>query len=486
MLFAPIRAFVLKHGLFTQGQRLVAGVSGGPDSLVLLHLLTRLRAEFELDLHVAHLHHGLRPEADDEAEFVAGIAKAWDVACTVERAGVAAIAKEKHLSVEEAGRLARYAFISRLAPAAAVAHNADDQAETVLMHLLRGSGLAGLRGMLPKASNQWSVNSEQMIIRPLLGTTRAEIEAYAAAHGLQPRIDPTNADTTFFRNRLRHELLPFLETYNPNIRQILRRTADVAAGDYELLRGLIEQAWADTLLPSPGTAITFNLARWRALPLPLQRALLREAVSRLRPGLRDVNFTPVENTITWAQTAESGHTADLLGGLCLKIVGPTLIVSEWERRLEIRELDASRRDYEMPLAIPGVTRFLDWQFTTEVVETLRVSAPSLRSGVLRKTLRVLDRWTAFLPHPQTPTLKIRTRRPGDRFQPLGMGGHTVKLSDFMINQKIPVSDRDRWPLVVSGEAVLWVCGYRVSERARGGAGEMVKVSVTRQATNDNR
>ena len=468
MLFASVRAFAQKHGLFTQGQRLVVGVSGGPDSLVLLHLLTRLRAEYDLRLQVAHLNHGLRPGADDDAEFVAQIAKAWDVPCTVERAEVAAIAKEQRLSVEEAGRKARYAFFARLAPAAAVAHNADDQAETVLMHLLRGSGLAGLRGMLPKTSNQWSVNGEQVIVRPLLGTTRAEIEAYAAAHDLKPRLDPTNADTTFFRNRLRHELLPFLETYNPNVRQILRRTAEVAAGDYELLRALVKQAWADTLLPPPDNALTFDLPRWRTLPLSLQRALLREAIGRLRPGLRDVDFTPIENAITWAQTAESGHTADLLGGLCLKIVGPTLIVGEWERGLDAsrRELDASRRDYEVPLAIPGVTRFLDWQFTTEIVAA---SDPNP------------DRWTAFLPHPppnfRRPALKIRARRPGDRFQPLGLGGHTVKLSDFMINQKIPVTERARWPLVVSGEAVLWVCGYRVSEQARGWAGEMVKVSV---------
>ncbi|MBI3242361.1 MAG: tRNA lysidine(34) synthetase TilS [Chloroflexi bacterium] len=474
MLLAPVRAFARKHSLFASKQRLIIGVSGGPDSLVLLHLLTRLRAEFELDLHVAHLHHGLRPEADDDAGFVMEIAKAWDVPCTVERAGVAALAKEKHLSVEEAGRLARYSFFARLGSTAAVAHNADDQAETVLMHLLRGSGLSGLRGMLPKASNQWAVNSEQVIVRPLLGTTRAEIEAYAAAHDLKPRLDSTNADRKYYRNRLRHELLPLLETYNPNIRQVLRRTAEVAAGDYELVCGLVEQVWADTLLPSPGPTVTFDLARWRALSLPLQRALLREAINRLRPGLRDVDFTPIENAIAWAQTAESGHTADLLGGLCLKIVGPTLIVGEWQRRLEIGGLDASRGDYEVPLAIPGVTRFLDWQFTTEIVAA---SNP------------VPDRWTAFLPLPQLPDypttrpfdhLTIRARRPGDRFQPLGMNGHSMKLSDFMINQKIPVTERDRWPLLVSGETVLWVCGHRVSELVRAEANRWLRVTAIRQ------
>ncbi|MEK7277332.1 MAG: tRNA lysidine(34) synthetase TilS, partial [Chloroflexota bacterium] len=295
MLLANVRAFIQKHGLLTPGQTLAVGVSGGPDSLALLHLLIRLRPEYDLDLRAAHLHHGLRDSADGDAEFVSRIAKEWAVPCVVERADVAALARANRLSVEEAGRRARYSFFARLAATVAVAHNADDQAETVLMHLLRGAGIGGLRGMLPKSSGQWAVGSGQIVIRPLLATPRADIETYIAAHGLQPKVDSTNADTTFFRNRLRHELIPFLQTYTPNIRDLLCRTADVAAGDYELLRGVIEKSWADTLAAAPGEAVTFDLHRWRALPLALQRALLREAVARLRPGLRDVDFTPVHH-----------------------------------------------------------------------------------------------------------------------------------------------------------------------------------------------
>ncbi|HKZ70341.1 MAG TPA: tRNA lysidine(34) synthetase TilS, partial [Anaerolineales bacterium] len=329
MLLVNVRAFIQKHGLLTPGQTLAIGVSGGPDSLALLHLLIRLRPEYDLDLRAAHLHHGLRLEADGDAEFVAQISEQWDVPCIVDRVDVAALARANRLSIEEAGRQARYAFFARLALTVAVAHSADDQAETVLMHLLRGAGIGGLRGMLPKSSGQWAVGSEQIVIRPLLATPRADIETYIAAHGLQPRVDSTNADSTYFRNRLRHELIPFLETYNPNIRELLCRTADVAAGDYELLRGAIEHAWADTLAAAPGEAVTFDLPRWRALPVAMQRALLREAIARLRPGLRDVDFTPVHHAVEWAQTAESGRTADLLAGLCVKIRGSHLIICAW-------------------------------------------------------------------------------------------------------------------------------------------------------------
>ena len=461
MLFPSFSAFLRKHNLLSPGQLLVVGVSGGPDSLTLLHLLTRLRDEYDLKLRVAHLHHGLRPEAEADAEFVIRAAAEWNVPCTVERTDVAAIAREKRLSIEEAGRLCRYTFFARLAPSVAIAHTADDQAETVLMHLLRGAGLAGLRGMLPKSTLEIGERRLE-ILRPLLDVTRDEIEDYVIAHALEPRRDPTNADTRFFRNRLRQELLPVLETYNPNIRAILRRTAEIAAGDYELVRSLIERVWPDAVVAVSDTAITFDLTLWRTHPLPLRRALLRVAVQHLRPGLRDVDFTPVETALEWAQTSQSGHTADLLGGLCLTIVSDMLILGEWEK--DRGPALASRAT----LAIPGPTLFGDWQFTTEVVAA---------SGAAAITTDP-DRWTAYVPESFTPLI-VRARRPGDRFQPFGMDGHTVKLSDFMINHKIPVTDRKRWPLLVGGDTVLWVCGYRVSERVRAGAGMMLKITARR-------
>ncbi len=475
MLFATVRAFIQKHRLLTPGQTLAVGVSGGPDSLALLHLLVRLRPEYDLDLRAAHLHHGLRASADGDAEFVSQIAKEWAVPCVVEPADVAALARANRLSIEEAGRQARYAFFTRLAPVVAVAHNADDQAETVLMHLLRGAGIGGLRGMLPKSSGQWVVGSERIVIRPLLATPRANIEAYCAAHGLQPRIDSTNADTTFFRNRLRHELIPFLETYTPNIRELLCRTADVAAGDYELVRGVIEKSWADTLAAAPGEAVAFDLHRWRALPLALQRALLREAIARLRPGLRDVDFAPVHHAVEWAQAAESGRTADLLAGLCVKIRGNHLVICAWPsplRRISVGLPEGGGlgvRVNSRPLMLPGLTHFFNWQATATRLE--RWSLSEIESNP--------DLWTAFVDASLAP-FTLRTRRAGDRFRPMGMGGESMKLSDFMINQKIPVDDRDRWPLLTSGDEVIWVCGYRLSERARvtGATKEVVRLKLS--------
>ncbi len=437
MLFNAVFAYIQRHKLLSPGQILAVGVSGGPDSLVLLHLLNRLRPLIDLRLHVGHLHHGLRPSADADAEFVAQTAVAWGLPCTVERADIAALARAMHLSIEEAGRIARYAFLARLAPTVAVGHNADDQAETVLMHLLRGAGLGGLRGMLPKTGN---------VIRPLLATPRADIEAYAAAHDLAPRTDPTNTDTAYFRNRLRHELIPVLQTYNPAIRSILNRTAQVAAGDYDLLQTALDAAWAETLAAPPGHTISFHLARWRAHPQALQRALLRRAVAHLRPGLRDVDYIPIENAVHWIQIGESGHTADLLGGLCVRLGGPTLSIAAWADTPSLAD-----EPIETSLALPGVTQFLQWQATT----TLETDFPPPRA----------DPWMAYL-DPALGPFVLRTRRRGDPFQPLGMNGQTLKLSDFMINRKIPVQARSHWPLLANSTHILWVPGHRLAEQAQ--------------------
>lgn len=463
VLLNRVRAYISRHFLLARGQRLAVGVSGGPDSIALLHLLTRLRSEYELNLVAAHLHHGLRPEAEGDAEFTAQTASAWDVECVVERTDVAALARAERLSIEEAGRKARYEFFARIAPTAAVAHNADDQAETVLMHFLRGSGTAGLRGMLPKSSGIGG----QTVVRPLLAVTRAGIEAYLSSHELEYRVDATNVDRTFFRNRLRHELIPFLETYNPNIREILRRTADVSAGEYELLRELVEQAWNAAIVTRQSAPATFHfdLHRWRSFPLALQRALLREAAHRLQPGERNIDFTPIAAAALWAQTAESGHTADLLGGLCLSIVGGELRIGAWPQSFL-----SSHPSPITDLIIPGETVFLTHIFAASILDS--ISLAEIESNP--------DPWMACLDADLGPFV-LRARRPGDRFQPLGMGGQTVKLSDYMINRKIPVDERDTWPLLCCGqdaETVLWVCGYALAEqgRVREGTRRVVRVS----------
>ena len=455
MLLASVRSFIKRYSLLAQGQHLVIGVSGGPDSLTLLHLLTRLRDEYDLQLRVAHLNHQLRSEADADSEFVAAVAASWNVPCTVERVDVEAFAHENKLSVEEAGRRVRYEFFARLGNVVAVAHHADDQAETVLMHFIRGTGMGGLRGMLPKISNHWEANSKQIIIRPLLSTTRKEIEAYCLQHALQPRIDSTNTDTTYYRNRLRHELLPLLQTYNPNIHDILRRVSEIASGDYELLRGVIQTAWDATVIsPTDSDLVAFELAQWRTLPLALQRGLLRESVQLLRSDLRDVDFVPIDNAARWIMSAQSGGTADLLAGLCVRVSGSILKVCAWQTLSFLPSISS-----QVSLSFNEAIHFGAWQITATILE--KWSLGEIESND--------DPLVAYMDG-SFNELMFRTRRAGDRFEPLGMNGKTIKLSDFMVNQKIPLEDRDRLPLLVDSTpnnvAVLWVCGYRLSERAK--------------------
>jgi len=473
-LLTGVRRFIEQHGLLAPGDGVVVGVSGGPDSLCLLHLLARLREDYRLRIHVAHLHHGARGEdADADAAFVADLAREWGLPVTVVRRDVPAIARAHKLAFEEAARRVRYAFLAHVAGVVgatrvAVGHNADDQAETVLMHFLRGAGPAGLRGMLPavplstyrlldEVSDFALPPSPPVLIRPLLGTPRAEVERYCADHGLEPRFDRSNLDTTYFRNRLRHELIPLLETYSPNLRRRLCRTADVVAADYALLERLREWAWGEVVREESPRAVVFDLATWRAQPLSIQRALVREAAYRLRPRLRDVGFVHVENGVRVAQRGNTGAEATLPGGLALRVGYDWLMVAEagYEPPPDGPTMPP---DAEVAVALPGVTPLPggDWVLEAEM--------PAGWS--LRRVEANPDRWTAYLDADALGGgLALRTRRPGDRFCPQGLGGHGPRLADWMINAKVPRAWRDRLPLLVAGEEIVWVCGWRVSEGA---------------------
>ncbi len=487
-----VRQTIERHHLLAPGETVVVGVSGGPDSLCLLHVLCRLRGEYGLSLHVAHLHHGLRgAEADADAEFVRALAADWSLPCTVERADVPALARAHRLAVEEAARRARYAFLAEVAGAVgaqtiAVGHHADDQTETVLMHWLRGSGLAGLRGMLPLTClSDYRLLAPMLqgeapppalrLIRPLLEVTRAEILAYCDYYHLEPRFDRSNLDTTYFRNWLRHEVLPLLARHNPNVREVIRRSARVMADDYALLRTLLEEAWPQVVEPSlcsvpapTGSAgassrIVFKRAAWRALPPSLQRATLREAIHRLRWSLRDINFIHVENALQVAREGTTGAQATLPRGLMLTVDYHHLVIADAETvglpSLPDWPLLPAGSDL-LPLAVPGDTELpeSEWRLRAELCH--RAELPS--DWAVNP-----DPWRAYLdadmvgPHPA-----LRTRRPGDRFQPMGLGGHTVKLADFWTNQKVPRALRDRLPLLVGEVGIAWVCGWRVNERAR--------------------
>ncbi|MGD2177618.1 MAG: tRNA lysidine(34) synthetase TilS [Anaerolineae bacterium] len=492
------------HDLLDPGDRVVVGLSGGPDSLCLLHVLRRLFATYRLQLHVAHLNHGTRGEASDaDAEFARRTAIAWELPVTVKKRDVPRLAADHGLAFEEAARRVRYAFLAQVAESTgagkvAVGHNADDQAETVLMHFLRGSGLAGLRGMLPRtpindyrllepftdqeverekreaprgarpepgrgkhrrtSDKKHKAWASTCIIRPLLEVPRADIERYCAEHALSPRFDRSNLDTTYFRNRLRHELLPELETYNPNIRERLRHTAAVVAADYDLLVRVRRQAWESIVREEREDAIVFDQTAWQALPVSLQRATLRYATYQLRRSLRDVTFVHVENAREVALEGETGKQATLPMGLTLTVGYETLTVGEAGEAGPPPEEPLLWGNRPLSVPLPGTTPLpeSDWILEARV----------LKQWDLEEITATDHPWTTYLDaEALAQPVLLRSRRRGDRFRPRGMEGHSVKVSELMINLKIPQAWRDHVPLLVAAGEILWVCGRRIAEGA---------------------
>ena len=473
-LLKIVRNTIDCHDLLPRGGTVVVGVSGGPDSLCLLHVLRALAPEYGVTLHVAHLNHQLRgADADGDATFVAQLAADWGLPATLATRDVTAYAERKRLAIEEAARQMRYGFLAEVAQqigsdTIAVAHHADDQAESVLMHVIRGSGIAGLRGMRPQldirnlrlgiANTQYPIPNIQLV-RPLLYVTRADIEAYCAVNGLRPRFDVSNLDQTYFRNWLRHTVLPLLARHNPGVRDVLCRTAKVAAADYDLLREDMERAWTQVAHVSP-TAVTFDLAGWRALPLALKRATLRQAIHQLRRHLRNINFVHVERAVDMAEHGTTGDRATLAEGLMLTLAYDSFTIADEGHAESLPDWPLLEPGTRITINAPGILALpnSDWALATDIVTV---------EGTTQVVTTNPDPWMAYLDtNVCSSPLTLRTRLPGDRIAPQGLGGHTMKLNELMINTKTPRAARDRMPLLVCGERIVWACGLRIDEHAR--------------------
>lgn len=439
------------------GARVVVGVSGGPDSLALLHLLARVVGPDHLV--AAHLHHGLRPEADDELLFVMMTAVSWQIPVVVEKVNVPALAQANRRTIEEAARHARYRFLAETAVQenadfVAVAHHADDQAETVLLHLIRGSGLAGLRGMLPAAPLPGA--PELTLLRPLLAVPRQDIEAYCAAHRLQPVQDPSNRDVTFLRNRIRHELLPLLAQYNPQISHHLQQLAAITAADYALIEEWFHPFWQSVFVEQGEGWLALARARWRELPLSHRRLALRWGMLALRPSQTDISFQVVELARELVERGVTGSQMDLPGGLRLWL--------EYERILLVSDEAGEPLPFgpQMPTAeavqllIPGQMALGGgWWLYARVYEGDK--------GAISQNA---DPWVAFVDVGDRDTLTVRPRLPGERFQPLGMHGRHATVKEVMINRKIAQTLRPLWPIVSHEAHLVWLVGQQVDERVR--------------------
>jgi tRNA(Ile)-lysidine synthase len=448
-----VLGFIREHRLLPEDS-LVVAVSGGADSVCLLHILANLQEELKIKLHIAHLNHQLRgADSDADAKYVADLASKLGIPCTIEKRDVKGHQARERLSLEEAAREVRYRFLAEVAKSigtgrAAAGHTKDDHIETILMHLIRGSGTRGLRGLQP--STLWQSGANGLtIIRPLLEISHEETEEYCRRHKLSPRLDASNLSLSPLRNRVRQQLRPLLESYNPAIAEALLRTGRITDDEISFFDEQVGRLW-DEVIRQEGKTIILDKAAFEPLDPALKRYLLRAAVEKLLGSAKDIELRHIEEMLSLT-TKPAGKRLDLPGGLTFSI--------EYDRYLLTPDLSTlsplPELKGEFPLKIPGKTLLPGWRVEATIVE--------------REDISQKDDFTAYLDLAKSgEKLTVRARKKGDRFQPLGLA-QPKKLGEFMIDAKIPQAWRGRIPLVCSGEQILWVVGWRLDERAKVGA-----------------
>jgi tRNA(Ile)-lysidine synthase len=477
--------FIRRYSLIPRKETVVVGVSGGADSVCLLHVLAKWRQRLGIRLHVAHLNHQIRGvESQADSEFVSDLAGSLGIPITIDSQDVAAYRTERKSSLEEAARELRYAFFAGVAREVgarriAVGHTRDDQVETILMHIIRGTGVAGLSGLAPcsplahdslgmslpaqASSVAKAQRTSLLVIRPLLDTTRQETADYCQEHQLNPHVDSSNLLPSFFRNRLRLHLLPMLRQYNPNIDQALLRLADIANEDNAFIEQQASGLW-DEVARQENKAIYLNKKQLAGLPIALQRHLLRVAVARLVGDVRDIEATHIEAARSLLDKS-AGKMSVLPHDLICQGGYDELVISSTARQSQLPPCPFPPLPDELHLKVPGKTTFSGWNM---LASTVRDHVGSRTSGGAKSTrgkTHQADLVAHFDLQKTGTNLWVRRRRTGDRFQPLGMNV-PKKLHEFMVDAKIPRSWRGRIPIVCSPQQIIWVVGWRIDDRVK--------------------
>lgn len=443
--------------LIEPAQRLLVAVSGGPDSVALLSILNELAPAWRLTLHAAHINYGLRgEESEEDARFVARLCDRFGVPLHCERVDLAQRGIAGHRSsIQERARDARYQILARLASVLAsdrivLGHQADDQAETVLMWMLRGAGTAGLAGVPPIR--------DSLFIRPLLGVTRDAILQYLWSRELPFRVDSSNAAPIYLRNRIRHALLPAMKRFNPSVVEGLARQADILREEDAYLQQAARAAMA-TLTRDTDEGTVVDRAGVLALPLALQRRIVRCLLQDLHPQRKGPGFKTIGSLLEIVFRGKTGASLVTRG---VRITREYAAVRFHAASSHGVGEAISRADAGLALPIPSS---ILWPPTGQRIRA-SVGPPFLPSD--RRVSHHHARIDLDLV--STP-LTVRSWKPGDAFQPAGMGGRTKKLQDYFSDIKLPRQARARVPIVWAPEGILWVGGHRTDHRfcAKAGA-----------------
>lgn len=450
-VFAAFKKTAVDGRLIVPGDRLLVALSGGPDSVALVALLLKLRDEMPLEVRLAHFNHRLRDEAGEDERFVRDLARRWVLPLVVESADVRSFASRKKLNLEEAGRDLRYGFLRRAAAAAgatkiATGHTMTDQAETVLMRLLRGTGLAGLGGIAPVVAG-----APCPVVRPLLDVSGPELRAWLDAAGIPFREDASNRDLRFLRNRIRAELLPELARhYEPQVVAHLARLAGIVREDDELLHGFVHEL-ADEFILRRRRDVSLDLKTLPLLLPALARRIAREFLREIAGSLRDISYDDVGSVLGLGE----GKELVLRKGLALRREGGRVGLKKRAAPATPYEMSWDGR-VELAVAAAGLT-----------LKGTRRKADASRRSFKNDDQAAADLDAGTLVFPLT----VRSRKPGDLYRPLGSPGRK-KLKEILRAKGVPAGGRDRLPVVLSRGEIVWVPGLPVGE----------KYKVTRAAT----
>lgn len=438
---------------------MVIAVSGGADSLCLLHLLL----DSGIKLIPAHLDHQIRKVSSEQAAQLQSLIRTWGLECEMGNIDVPDVARKGKLSIEEAARNCRYGFLFEIAEkyqaqAILTAHHLDDQVETVLMHFLRGSGVNGLTGMsqndlLPHFSK------ETPIWRPLLAFSKEEIQDYCQANQIQPIEDESNQDRRYYRNKLRLDLIPEIEKVQPDFKKIVARNADVIRLDRVVLTKVADQAYKDCLLEEDSDqALIFYREKWLNLEEGLQYRLLMQAATILLPELRDLGFEVLKRAK--ANIDSENATSDFKSGLKIYCLESAFIIAQKSYQLPLKDYPQIKSDSLYKLTQKKSVQLLHgWEIKAEIVDRkVYERAP--------KKIKEDPNHAWLNPADLEWPLTVRTAITGERWSPLGMVLQRQKLSDFFINQKIPRRAREFWPIVSVAGSILWVAGLRIAQAWR--------------------
>jgi tRNA(Ile)-lysidine synthase len=459
MLQKAVLSALRTECLVQKNQKILLGFSGGPDSVCLLDMLYKA----EYNVAIAYFDHQLRPESGEEVEFARRIAARYEIGLVTEKADISNLAQNEKEGIESTARKYRYLFLAEKASelgakAIAVAHHADDQVETILMNIVRGTGLNGLAGIPYRSEHPFT--GDIPVIRPMLNVWKVDILGYCEENGLKYVTDRTNFESEFTRNKIRNEIIPALITINPNVKQNILRMQTILQDENKLLSDLGQSAYEGTVVRNETNLVEINLPQFKQLSVSMQRRVIISVLSSAFAFGKDLRFQLIEDVRSF-----------LLGELRSSIIQPDeklKVLIEKESGFILRELDQLTGIDEMLL---GKSK---GKLALEIPGSVRISS----SWIIQAELIDQQDWNHDLFSVEAPLivyldaekvdgrLWVRRKQAGDRYAPLGMDGHSMKISDFWINKKTPQRLRKDWPLVCDQEKILWIPGFQPAHATR--------------------